>query len=259
MPHLFFTKLSALLTGGLFIFIGVALATAETALVTANTLTLREKEDSKAKAIESLNKCDMVEVKSRKGDWAEVVAKSGNAGWVLAKYLTRSRFVTVAADEANVRQGPADSYDVIMKFNRDYPLEVQDGAEGWLKVIDVDGDRGWISAKLVAFEPCVITKKDDSNVREAGSTEHPIVFTTQKGVILRVLEEKDGWLKVKHRDGDEGWISAKIVFGWIPSEPEKPAVKSIVKEVPQEKKKATKSSTKKTSPKKSSATTTTKK
>ena len=67
---------------------------------------------------------------------------------------------------------------------------------------------------LVKLTPFVITKLAESNIRTGNSTEDPIVFTAEKGVLLQVQQEKNGWLRVKHSDGDEGWISAKIVFGW---------------------------------------------
>ena len=37
----------------------------------------------------------------------------------------------------------------------------------------------------------------------------------QRGTTFQVLAEKDGWLKVKYEDGDIGWTSAKIVWGWL--------------------------------------------
>ncbi|MBI1784175.1 SH3 domain-containing protein [Candidatus Sumerlaeota bacterium] len=194
---------------------------AEQLLVKANTLSLREKADSKATVIESLVTCDAVEVKARQGDWAQVLSKGGNTGWVLAKYLTHGPFVVVKGTELNVRAGPGEKYDVIMTFTKDYPLKVLGRSEGWIKVTDVEGDRGWVSVKQVAFDQFVITKSDKSNVRTGNGTENPIAFTTQKNVILKVLEEKEGWLKVKHSDGDEGWVSAKIVFGWLGEEPAK--------------------------------------
>ena len=117
-----------------------------------------------------------------------------------------------------MRRGPGTQYAVIMRLARNYPLRVLDrwaSADSiWLKVMDVDGDRGWITAKLVKLTPFVITKLGESNVRTGNSTDDPIVFTAEKGVLLRVQQEKNGWLRVKHSDGDEGWISAKIVFGW---------------------------------------------
>lgn len=203
----------------LFLFqAGTAVLFAENVLVKAESLTLREKADSKAKSVKTLTTYDVVDIKKRDKDWAQVATTDGKTGWVMAKYLTQTCFVSINIDKINVRQGPGEQYEILMTFNKGYPVKVLDHGNGWLKISDVDGDRGWITQKLVSFDPYVITKLDTCNVREGIGTDKPIVFTAEKNVLLKVLAEKEGWLHVKHQDGDEGWMSAKVVFGWLESD-----------------------------------------
>ena len=136
-------------------------------------------------------------------------------GWVLGSYLTKNTYVSVENDNLNVRRGPGTNYSVVMKVAKNYPFRIVDRSEEWLLVADFDGDRGWVSQKLVSLSPYVITRLDKCNVRQGPSTESKIAFTAERGVLFKVQEEKDGWLRIKHSDGDEGWISAKIVFGWL--------------------------------------------
>lgn len=189
-------------------------------LVSATTgLSLRTEMNTSAERIEMLEPFQPLRVLSREGEWARVKKESGGeSGWVLASYLSRTLFVSVAADTANARVGPGEQYDRVLEFSRNYPLRVLSVADGWLKVEDYDGDQGWIAAGLVSHDTYVITKLRECNVRSGVGTENDIVFKAERGVILKVLEEKDGWLKVRHNDGDEGWMSAKIVFGWLPSD-----------------------------------------
>jgi len=202
-----------------FVFLfGLSVASASEVLVKADTLTLREKPGPNEKRLDNLVKFDLVSIVKTQTDWAQVSTKDGKSGWVLTKYLTPTPFVTVDIDQMNVRRGPAETYDVIMKFTHHYPLRVQDRAEGWLKIADYEGDRGWVSVKNVTLDPYVITKTAQCKIRGGPGTESPVAFTTEKGVVLQVTEEKNGWVKVKHHDGDEGWISEKTVFGWLESD-----------------------------------------
>lgn len=199
----------------LIFLIGVPLASAEIVLVKANKwLSLRAKPDTGSERLQRLQTFEPVKVLSRRGDWAQVEATSDRRGWVLSEYLADTSFVSVDIDQLNVRTGPGTDHPIKMKVGRNYPLYVINESEGWLHVMDFDGDRGWISSNLGSFDNYVITQLPKSNIRDGRGTENAIKFTAERGVVLRVLKEEDGWLNVRHADGDEGWISAKIVFGW---------------------------------------------
>lgn len=203
----------------LLVLVGMSAQAQDHVLVKADQyLTLRESPATNSKVIDRLVQFAPLKVLERKDKkWAKVETTDKKVGWVLAQYLSRTCFVRVDNDWMNVRRGPGTEYAVIMHYGRNYPLRVLDVANnGWLKVMDVDGDRGWVHYKMVQYDPpYVITRMKLCNVRKGPSTDNPIAFTTEAGTLLRVLEEKDGWLKVRYEDGDEGWISAKIVFGWL--------------------------------------------
>jgi len=199
----------------LIFLLGVPLASAEIVLVKANKwLSLRAKPDTSSERLQRLQTYEPVKVLSRRGDWAQVEATSDRRGWVLSEYLADTSFISVDIDQLNVRTGPGTDHPIKMKVGRNYPLYVINESEGWLHVMDFDGDRGWISANLASFDSYVITQLPKSNIRDGRGTENSSKFTAERGVVRRVLKEEDGWLNVRHADGDEGWISAKIVFGW---------------------------------------------
>ena len=196
-------------------------------LVQANTLSLREKPSTKAKKIDSLITFQPIEVLERKGkDWAKVKTIKGKKGWVLSSYLTKNAFVWVNGDILNVRLGPGTKYDILLKLKdfRHLPLRVLDVASnGWLKIMDYEGSRGWIHYNLVKYKPTyVITRLNKlHNIRKGPGVENDILFQSERSVLFQVLKEKDGWLQIKHADGDTGWISSKIVFGWRDVKPPK--------------------------------------
>lgn len=199
----------------LLLLLSGSLASAEIVLVKADRwLSLRSRPDTGSERLQRLQTFEPVKVLSRRGDWAQVEATSDRRGWVLSEYLDDTSFISVNIDQLNVRTGPGTDHPIKMKVGRNYPLYVINESEGWLHVMDYDGDRGWISGNLASFDTYVITQLPKSNIRDGRGTENSIKFTAERGVVLRVLKEEDGWLNVRHADGDEGWISAKIVFGW---------------------------------------------
>jgi SH3-like domain-containing protein len=198
----------------LLLLVAPGLSVGEIVLVKASSLSLRSRPETGADRLQVLDTYEPVKVLARRGDWAQVEATSDRKGWVLAEYLTPTSFVTVNIDRLNVRSGPGTDHPIKMMVGRNYPLYVINQSQGWLHVMDFDGDRGWISSNLVSLEPYVITQLQKSNIRRGRGTESAVVFTAERGVVLKVIREDRGWLNVRHADGDEGWISAKIVFGW---------------------------------------------
>lgn len=185
-------------------------------------LSLRTKADTAAERVQMLAPFERVELLEVKGEWARVKASSsGKSGWVLASYLSKTAFVTAAADKLPVRIGPGEKHDVKFEVGRNYPFLVVDRTEGWLKVQDFEGDVGWVAQSLVSVKPYVITRLEKCNVRKGPAESHEVAFTAERSVILEVVGERDGWINVKHSDGDTGWMSAKIVFGWLDIPPTK--------------------------------------
>jgi SH3-like domain-containing protein len=211
-------------------------ARAEVALVKAERyLTLRDKAAADGAERARLERFEPVKVIKRQRDWAQVQSASGVEGWVMAAHLTETAFVSVdgdalkrlQADKLNARRGPGVEHPTLFRYDARVPLYVlnRDAESGWLYVMDYDGDKSWVSSNLVSLEPYIITQLDDGNsdfretrFRQGQGTDHPVAFTSERGVVYRVLEEKDGWLRVEHEDKSIGWVSARIVFGWFDAE-----------------------------------------
>lgn len=120
----------------------------------------------------------------------------------------------ITAEKANLREGPGKDHPVLWALGRRYPLRVEEVKDDYLKVKDYEGDSGWVHKSLVDFEPYVIVKNAEANVRKGPGVDNPIVFKSLRGVILKVKGEKNNWLEIKHQDGDEGWISRNLVWGY---------------------------------------------
>jgi len=118
----------------------------------------------------------------------------------------------VAVDLANIRSGPGTSYPILWQAERYYPVEILAVSGQWARFRDYEKDQGWIHKELLEDIPTVVTKVNLANVRSGPGKDNPIVFRVENGVPFRVLEKKGAWLKVRHRDGEVGWIHSNLVW-----------------------------------------------
>ncbi|BBO77031.1 hypothetical protein DSCW_44480 [Desulfosarcina widdelii] len=129
-----------------------------------------------------------------------------------AASVAQAERMSVKADIANVRSGPNTSDAVIWQVEKYHPLNVVRSQGDWCLFEDFEGDRGWIHRSLLVATKTVIVKKNKCNVRSGPGTGNAILFTVDKGVPFKVLEEKGKWLHVIHADGDKGWIHRSLLW-----------------------------------------------
>lgn len=101
----------------------------------------------------------------------------------------------------------------IYVVNHGYPLEVVVVVEGWSKVRDASGELMWIESRQLAERRTVLVKAPLAQVREAADDNAPVVFQAQQFVLLELLEVAGGWLRVRHRDGQAGYVRVTQVWG----------------------------------------------
>lgn len=118
----------------------------------------------------------------------------------------------VSASIANIRQGPGTSYDILWRVEKYYPVIVKERKGDWVKFEDFEKDQGWIHESLLNSTQTVVVKENNCNVREGPGTNYPVLFKAQKGVPFKALETKDNWVRIKHADGDTGWIYKPLVW-----------------------------------------------
>jgi SH3-like domain-containing protein len=97
--------------------------------------------------------------------------------------------------------------------SRGYPFEVVVIVEGWSKVRDASGELTWVESKLLADRRTVLVKDPLAQVRETADDNAPVVFQAQQDVLLELLEVAGGWLRVRHRDGQAGYVRLAQVWG----------------------------------------------
>lgn len=94
------------------------------------------------------------------------------------------------------------------------PVELVVSIEGWSKVRDSRGDLAWIEKKYLTENRNVIVRTERAQVRATPDDQAAQVFEAERDVVLELVEVVPaGWAKVKHRDGQSGFLRATQVWG----------------------------------------------
>ena len=109
---------------------------------------------------------------------------------------------------------PSTRADRLFVASRLYPFEVLVKLELWTKVRDANGEVAWVENTALGMRATVLVTVPLADVRAAPSAQSELVFEAYKHVILEIVEPPAGdWLKVRHRDGQQGFIRVAHVWG----------------------------------------------
>jgi SH3-like domain-containing protein len=126
-----------------------------------------------------------------------------------------------AAEYRSLGDRPAVLYDApsaradrLFVASRNYPFEVLVKLDQWTKVRDATGEVAWVENKALGDRANVMVTVPLADVRASADLQSPLVFEAYKGVLLEVVDPPaQGWLKVRHRDGQQGFIRVAHVWG----------------------------------------------
>ncbi|MGQ0443363.1 MAG: SH3 domain-containing protein [Methylophilaceae bacterium] len=123
-------------------------------------------------------------------------------------------FRSIAPPKAVMFDAPSAEASKIYILQQGYPVEIIVNLGTWLKVRDQLGGLSWVESKhLNSKRTVLVTTKTELKSAEDGSSS--LLATVEKDVVLELLSPtiKQGWVKVKHRDGISGYVQASDVWG----------------------------------------------
>ena len=136
------------------------------------------------------------------------------AALLLALPVGAVEFRSIAERPAVLYDAPSSRADRLFIATRGYPFEVLVKLEQWTKVRDVNGEVAWVENKALADRAAVVVNVPVADVHTEPNSQSPIVFEAYKQVLLDVVEPASGeWVKVRHRDGQVGYIRVAHVWG----------------------------------------------
>ena len=142
------------------------------------------------------------------------LAAAAAAAALAAAPVFAGEFRSVADNAAVLYDAPSVKSRKVYVVSQGYPVEVVVVVEGWTKVRDASGELTWIESKRLSDKRTVLVKAGLAQVREAASDTAPLVFEAAQDVLLELLGvASGGWLRVRHRDGQAGYVRVAQVWG----------------------------------------------
>lgn len=138
----------------------------------------------------------------------------GAALGLMASAVQAREKVSIVRDNVNMRAGPGTRTEALWALTRGYPLEVVGQRGSWIKVSDFEQDQGWVLRSLTQRTPHHIVKAKVANLRSAPNTQSRVLGKAHYGDVMRTLERRNGWVKVRHDNGRTGWVAQRLVWGW---------------------------------------------
>ena len=142
------------------------------------------------------------------------VALAALSAALAAPAARSAEFKSVGAAPAILYDAPSERGRKMFVAPRGMPVEVVLSYGEWTKVRDVAGDLSWVEAKALDNRRHVVVSVAGAKVRASADEAGAVVFTADKGVLLELAEPiSSGWVKVRHREGQGGYIRAADIWG----------------------------------------------
>lgn len=123
-------------------------------------------------------------------------------------------FRSIAANATIMYDAPSLKAKRLYVASQYYPVEVVVNLEDWNKVRDSHGELMWVEKKQLSDKRTVLVTAALADIRQTPDVKGKVVFQAEQNVALELLElASPGWIKVRHRDGQSGFVSISQVWG----------------------------------------------
>ena len=123
-------------------------------------------------------------------------------------------FRSIAPAKAILYDAPSLEASKLYILSQSYPVELIVNLNNWVKVRDAAGTLSWVESKSLSSKRTVLVLAK-TDIKAAEDTTSALVATVEKDVVLELLPitAKNGWVKVKHRDGVTGFVQVTNLWG----------------------------------------------
>ncbi len=123
-------------------------------------------------------------------------------------------FVSVSEDKAILYDAPSFKAKKLFVVNRYMPFEQIVTLDDWVKVRDRSGGLYWVEKRVLSNKRYVYSLLPLVDVRAAPDSSAARVIQVRQEIALERLESTGtGWIKVRHQDGEVGYVRSSEVWG----------------------------------------------
>ena len=123
-------------------------------------------------------------------------------------------YLSLADNAVIMYNAPSIKADKLYVASRHLPVEAVVRVEGWIKVRDSSGILSWVEQKAISGKRFVVVIEQKAQVYQAADINSTLLFWAQKDVVFEWLENSsNGWGKVRHRNGQSGYVKTNQIWG----------------------------------------------
>jgi len=145
----------------------------------------------------------------------------GSARWAALLVLLIGASVVHAVEYVSVGESNAILYDApsikakkLFVVNRYMPFEQIVTLDSWVKVRDRSGGLYWVEKRVLSNKRYVFALLPLLDVRAEPDFGSSRLFQVRQQVALERIESTGtGWIKVRHQDGNAGYVRSTEVWG----------------------------------------------
>ena len=128
------------------------------------------------------------------------------------------RFVTLRADEVNLRTGPGERYPIDwVLVRKGLPVEIVEEFDVWRKIRDSQGSEGWVHQRMLTGARNVLIKGAVRVLHVEPDSASPAAARAEAGVVAHLIECRGLWCRVEAQSV-KGWLKRDEVWGVYPDE-----------------------------------------
>ena len=131
-----------------------------------------------------------------------------------ASAVQATEYISVKESHAILYDAPSVKAKKLFVVNRHMPLEQVVVLDSWVKVRDKSGGLYWVEKKALSSTRYVFALLPIVDVLDQPVDGAKRVFQARQQIALELLEATGaGWIKVRHQDGEVGYVRSTEVWG----------------------------------------------
>ena len=123
-------------------------------------------------------------------------------------------YFSIAENAVVMYDAPSLKADKLFVASRFLPVEAVVNVEGWVKVRDSSGSLAGVEKKALSQQRYVVVTVPMADVFQSANVSSALIFQAEENTVLEWLDsDTQGWVKVRHPDGQTGYVKVTQVWG----------------------------------------------